>query len=170
MGPELQLTTLIGVDALKSNPVFARQDETDDAVFYRPPRLVKHIDSWTRDTMANVFSSQLIERAFVLDLMSSWVTHLPVGRDDLTTLGLGMNERELAASPRLRWFVVHDLNDVPTLPFEANSLDAVICAVSVEYLIRPIGVFRAVRDALKPGGVFINAFSYRCFPSKVMTL
>ena len=170
MGPGLQLTRPVPLDELAQNPLFAREDENDDAVFYAPPRMVQHIDSWARETMAGVFSEQLAQRAHVLDLMSSWVTHLPGDRDDLTIHGLGMNERELAANPRLSQFVVHDLNSEPALPFEPGSLDAVICAVSIEYTKRPVGIFRAVRDVLKPGGVFINAFSDRCFPTKAIKL
>ncbi|MGB0751979.1 MAG: class I SAM-dependent methyltransferase [Gammaproteobacteria bacterium] len=170
MGPGLQLTRPVPLDELAQNPLFSREDENDDAVFYAPPRMVQHIDSWARETMAGVFSEQLAQRAHVLDLMSSWVTHLPGDRDDLMLHGLGMNERELAANPRLSQFVVHDLNNEPALPFEPGSLDAVICAVSIEYTKRPVGIFRAVRDVLKPGGVFINAFSDRCFPTKAIKL
>ena len=170
MGPGLQLTQPVSIAGLESNPTFAREDETDDAVFYSSPRMVQHIDSWARDTMASVVSEQLPPAARVVDLMSSWVTHLPAVRDDLSIYGLGMNEEELRSNPRLSQFFVRNLNDVPSLPLEPASLDAVICAVSVEYLKRPIGIFRAVRDALKPGGVFINAFSDRCFPTKAVQL
>ena len=170
MGPGLQLTHPVPLDELARNPLFPREDENDDAVFYAPPRMVQHIDSWARETMADVFSEQLSPRVYVLDLMSSWVTHLPSERDDLPVYGLGMNERELAANPRLSQFVVHDLNGEPKIPFEPESLEAVICAVSIEYTNRPVGIFRAVRDVLKPGGVFINAFSDRCFPTKAIKL
>ena len=54
------------------------------------------------------------------------------------------------------------------LPFPDRSFDAVVCCVSVDYLVRPIEVFRDVSRALRPGGVFVCTFSNRCFPTKAI--
>ena len=68
----------------------------------------------------------------VLDLMSSWQSHIPdnVYLKELT--GLGLNREELERNDLLdKWFV-HDLNLHPELPFKNNEFDAVICTVSIE--------------------------------------
>ncbi len=49
-----------------------------------------------------------------------------------------------------------------------NRFDAVVCTVSVEYLIKPVEVFAEVKRILKPGGRFIVTFSNRWFPPKVV--
>jgi ubiquinone/menaquinone biosynthesis C-methylase UbiE len=100
--------------------------------------------------------------------MSSWRSHLPDGIGKVT--GLGMNAAEMADNPQLDTFVVHDLNQVPTLPFDDASFDAVVCAVSVQYMTQPIEVFTDVQRVLRPGGRFIVSFSNRCFPTKAVAI
>ena len=79
-----------------------------------------------------------------------------------------MNGDELAANPAASERVVHDLNADPTLPFADDSFDAAVCCVSVDYLVRPIEVFREVRRVLRPGGPFVCTFSNRLFPTKAI--
>jgi ubiquinone/menaquinone biosynthesis C-methylase UbiE len=79
-----------------------------------------------------------------------------------------MNRDELAANPRLTEFCVHDLNTHPALPYPAETFDAVLCAVSVQYLVRPVEVFADVRRVLRRGGISIVAMSHRCFPTKAV--
>ena len=81
-----------------------------------------------------------------------------------------MNRQELEANPVLDDFHVHNLNRNSDLPFPDHSFDAVVCAVSVEYLSDPLAVFEQVRRVLAPGGIFINVFSNRCFPTKAIAL
>ena len=76
----------------------------------------------------------------------------------------------LAENPQLSTYVVHDLNRNPALPFEDGDFDAVICTVSVQYLIQPVEVFAEVNRILKPGGVFVLTFSNRCFPNKAVSV
>jgi len=104
----------------------------------------------------------------VLDLMSSWVSHLPAEVPFPRVSGLGMNAEELAANPRLTDSCVLDLNTNPELPYPPESFDAVLNAVSVQYLIRPVEVFSEVRRVLRPGGISIVAMSHRCFPTKAV--
>ncbi|WP_455234577.1 class I SAM-dependent methyltransferase, partial [Thiogranum longum] len=106
----------------------------------------------------------------VLDLMSSWVSHLPVSKNDISLTGLGMNRQELASNTLLNDYLIHDLNRSPALPFEDRVFDLVICTASVEYLSSPIGVFREIARVLKPGGRFVNTFSNRWFPPKAIQL
>jgi SAM-dependent methyltransferase len=79
-----------------------------------------------------------------------------------------MNREEMEANPQLSERLVHDLNLQPRLPYEDNRFDAVVCTVSVEYLIKPVEVFAEVKRVLKPGGRFILTFSNRWFPPKVV--
>src|SRR5207247_3355964 len=44
------------------------------------------------------------------------------------------------------------------------------CAVSVQYLVRPVDVFRDVTRVLRPDGPLIVSFSNRCFPTKAVAL
>ncbi len=149
---------------------FARIDEGDDLAFYSFPRLVNHIDEVAIAALTATYKRLLPENAVILDLMSSWVSHLP---DDLPTgemIGHGMNAEELAANPRLdRWFI-QDLNEDWILPLDSESLDAVLCCVGMQYLRHPIEVATEVRRVLKPGARFLVSFSNRCFWTKAVEI
>lgn len=147
--------------------LFERVDEHEDRHFYASPRLVTHIDDATIEALRSCYAELLAPGADVLDLMSSWVSHLPetpLGR----VSGLGMNAEELAANPRLDDWCVHDLNRDPELPHPAAAFDAVLIAVSVQYLVRPVEVFRSIARVLRPGGRSVVALSHRCFPTKAV--
>lgn len=147
---------------------FDRQDESDDARFYAVPRFVVHIDAATIQSLMQVYRDLLPAGGSLLDLMSSWVSHLPEEVEFARVAGLGMNELELAHNPRLTDHVVHDLNASPELPYEDASFDAVVNAVSIQYLTRPVEVFRSCARVLRPGGLHLVAMSQRCFPTKAI--
>ena len=149
---------------------FDRMDPREDALFYSQPRLVQHIDSTAIANITDLYARFLQPGMQVLDLMSSWVSHLPDTLDGLQLTGLGMNARELEQNTRLAHRVVHDLNTQPALPLPDNSFDAVVCTVSVEYLVEPVAVFRELARVLKPGAPAIVTFSDRCFPTKAIAL
>jgi SAM-dependent methyltransferase len=148
--------------------LFDRVDPSPDTVFYGVPRLVTHIDDATIAALTAYYGVVLPEQAAVLDLMSSWVSHLPKDGRYTRVAGLGMNAVELARNPRLTERVVHDLNADPRLPWPDASFDAVLNAVSIQYLVRPVEVFAEVARVLRPGGHSIVAMSHRCFPSKAI--
>jgi SAM-dependent methyltransferase len=150
--------------------LFDRLDESDDAAFYALPRFVVHIDDATIATLTRWYAEVLPPGAEVLDLMSSWVSHLPPAEELALgrVVGLGMNAEELAANPRLARFDVADLNATPRLPYPDASFDAVLCAVSVQYLTRPIEVFAEAARVLRPGGRVAISTSHRCFPTKAI--
>jgi SAM-dependent methyltransferase len=149
---------------------YPRADERPDGLFYAQPRFVTHIDDAAIAAVTDVYREHLPPGGAILDLMSSWISHLPedvaYGRVD----GLGMNALELAANPRLQAYVVHDLNANPTLPYAAAQFDAVTICVSVDYLTQPVAVLRECGRVTKPGGVIVITFSNRCFPSKVIAV
>ena len=156
-------------DAVRFPPgFFDRPDESDDANFYAAPRYVTHIDGATIAALTQAYRELLPAGGSVLDLMSSWVSHLPDEIEFGRVVGLGMNAPELARNPRLTEYVVHDLNREPCLPYEVGSFDAVLNAVSVQYLTRPVEVFRDVARVLRPGGLHALAISQRCFPTKAI--
>ena len=149
---------------------FRRPDENPDDQFYAQPRLVQHIDDSAIDVIRHLYGSLLRPESDVLDLMSSWVSHLPEDLAFSSLTGLGMNAEELQANERLSDYYVHDLNANPNMPFGDNAFDAVICTVSVEYLSDPFNTFEEINRVLKPGGVFIVTFSNRWFPPKAINI
>jgi SAM-dependent methyltransferase len=153
-----------------SDRPFSRRDEQADNRFYDNPRLVHHIDDTARDMVADVYKRFVKDGMQVLDLMSSWVSHLPEGVYPAGVSGLGMNRTELEQNPTLTDVHVQDLNGSPVLPYENESFDVAICSVSVEYLTRPLEVFADVGRVLKPGGIFVVTFSNRWFPPKVVRI
>jgi SAM-dependent methyltransferase len=145
---------------------YARLDERADRLFYLQPRRVQHLDAQVRGQITELYARRLRPGMRVLDLMSSWVSHLP--EMDLEVTGLGLNAEELAQNPRLSGRTLHDLNEEPRLPYPDGHFDAVVCTASVEYLTRPLEVFREVRRVLRPGAPFVLTFSERWFPPKVI--
>lgn len=156
-----QPTDFLGPEAME------RSREEPDGEFYQAPRLVDHLDRTATRQVEKLYARLLPKYARVLDLMTSWKSHLDLAQPGWVA-GLGMNAEELAANPRLSERLVHDLNADPRLPFADAEFDAVVCTVSVEYLTRPLAVFAEVRRVLKPGGRFALVFSNRYFPPKAV--
>lgn len=147
---------------------FRRPDESPDELFYDEPRFVAHIDQATIDALTDYYRTFVPAGARVLDLMSSWISHLPEGVGYSRVEGLGMNATELRANPRLDGFRVQNLNDDPALPYEAGSFDRALIAVSVQYLIRPIEVMSSLHQILADEGAVCIAMSHRLFPTKAI--
>jgi SAM-dependent methyltransferase len=148
--------------------LFDRADESPDSLFYRMPRFVTHIDDAAIAAVTQLYREHLPPGGALLDLMSSWVSHLPPEARYRRVVGLGMNAEELAANPRLDEWVVQDLNEDPRLPWPDQAFDAGTICVSVDYLTRPVEVLRECGRVLAPGGPLVITFSNRCFPTKVI--
>ncbi len=146
----------------------ARQDESADELFYRVPRFETHIDDATIEALTDYYRTFIPTDARVLDLMSSWISHLPEEGAYRQVAGLGMNEEELAANKRLDTYLVQNLNENPDLPYPAASFDRVMIVVSIQYLIRPVEVMRSVFEVLDEGGALCIAMSHRLFPTKAV--
>jgi SAM-dependent methyltransferase len=149
---------------------FEREDDRADGDFYRTPRLVQHIDTQAIATITDLYGRLVAPGSRVLDLMSSWTSHLPDALETASVTGLGMNPEELARNARLSAYNVHDLNREPRLPYPDAAFEAVLCTVSVEYLTRPMEVFADVARVLTPGGIFVVTFSDRWFPTKAIRI
>lgn len=149
---------------------FSKQDMGDDLAFYAPPRLVTHIDAGATAALTQFYRTLLPAGGRLLDLMSSWVSHLPEDHEYAEVVGHGMNAAELEANLRLtRWFV-QNLNHDQVLPLSDQAFDAAMACVGVQYLQQPLAVFAEVRRVLAPGAPFIVSFSNRCFPTKAVAI
>ena len=143
-------------------------DPTDDTYFYDVPRFVTHVDDGFIKQLTELYRDRLKPGSRVLDLMSSWVSHLPGNLIFSHVEGHGMNEEELAKNPRLDHYFVQNLNKNPALPFEDETFDAVLITVSVQYLEYPEAVFSEIQRLLTPGGIAIVSFSNRMFFNKAI--
>jgi hypothetical protein len=149
---------------------FDKEDPGDDAAFYAEPRLITHIDDGAIAALTDCYRRLLPANGVILDLMSSWVSHLPPEVAYAEVIGHGMNAAELAANPRLTRRFVQDLNTDPSLPLETGALDAAAICVGAQYLQRPVDVMAELRRALKPGAPLVVSFSNRCFPTKAVAV
>ena len=134
------------------------------------PRKVVHIDDGAIRALGRLYSEVLPASGRLLDLMSSWRSHLPEGSPARELVGLGLNAEELADNPQLKSFVVHDVNRDPRLPFGNEEFDGAVCAVSIQYVTHPLLLFRDLRRVLRPGAPFVVSFSNRCFPTKAVAV
>src|SRR5580704_47227 len=126
---------------------FDKEDPGADTEFYADARLVTHIDDAAIAALTEFYRRALPPGGAILDLMSSWVSHLPAEVAYGEVIGHGMNVEELAANPRLtRWFL-QDLNRDPVLPIESASLDAAVMCVAIQYLQRPVEVLQSLARA-----------------------
>jgi SAM-dependent methyltransferase len=127
-----------------------------------------HIDEPAIAAAGQFMATTFTPGGVLLDLMSSWRSHLPAGFVKQRMIGLGLNAEEMADNPDLDEYVVHNLNVDPHLPFTDNFFDGAVVTVSIQYLIRPLEVFAEVRRVLKPGALFVVLFSNRMFPTKAV--
>lgn len=158
-----------------------RLDNSEDTYFYDAPRFVTHIDDNAIDSLTEFYREQIDEvvkrknggKVDILDLCSSWISHLPNDRSDNLGMvaGVGMNEEELSANEQLFVHYRQDLNVNPSLSqFEDESFDLVCNVVSVDYLTKPKEIFEETYRVLRPGGSSLISFSNRCFPSKAVAM
>lgn len=148
---------------------FRRQDESPDEDFYRFPRFTAHIDDKAIAAVTELYREHFPPGGAILDLMSSWISHLPEEVEYRRVSGLGMNSEELENNPRLDDSVVWNLNANPILPYGDSEFDGCGICVSVDYLTRPVEVLREVGRVLRDGAPLVITFSNRCFPTKAVS-
>jgi SAM-dependent methyltransferase len=153
-----------------SDQPFLRNNEQPDTQFYNQPRLVQHLDNTAIDLVRQLYGRFITAQSKVLDLMSSWQSHLPEDVSPKHVTGLGLNDIELQRNEALHDYLVHDLNADSRLPFDDHSFDIVICTVSVEYLTSPFDIFDEVSRVLQQGGYFVISFSNRWFEPKAIRI
>jgi SAM-dependent methyltransferase len=161
-----------GMSSERPSPIpttaFRRLDETPDELFYSVPRFVAHLDDKAIAAVTDLYRRYFPPEGAILDLMSSWVSHLPPEACYRRVVGVGMNARELEENPFLDEWRIQNLNTEPRLPFADGEFDAAAICVSVQYLTRPAEVLREVGRVLRPGGPIVITFSNRCFPTKAI--
>ena len=148
--------------------LFTKEDSNDDRLFYANPRLVKHIDENACQVLKNYYDQLLKDGDAVLDLMSSWVSHLPDHKHYSRVSGHGMNQIELQNNTQLTDFHIQNLNTEQQLPYGDEEFDLCAIAVSVQYLTSPVKVFKEIYRVLKPNGTCCVSFSNRMFPTKAI--
>jgi SAM-dependent methyltransferase len=146
----------------------SKLDDTNDIDFYDSPRFVTHVDEGFINRLKDLYREQLEPNTRILDLMSSWVSHLPDEMKFAHLEGHGMNASELAKNPRLDHYFVQNLNKNPKLTLNDADFDAVLNTVSVQYLQYPEAVFSEIHRILKPNGIGIVSFSNRMFYQKAI--
>lgn len=144
-------------------------DDSEDSFFYSFPRFVNHVDDNFINQLTEVYRQQLKPNTRILDLMSSWVSHLPSEIEFTHIEGHGMNEEELKRNKSLNHYFIQNLNQNIQLPLKDQDFDAVLCAVSVQYLQYPEAIFSEMARVLKPNGVAIISFSNRMFYQKAIS-
>ena len=148
--------------------MFDRLDENDDGLFYIVPRKLVHIDDGAIAAAGQCMAKTFAPNGLLLDLMSSWRSHLPEGLVKQKLFGLGLNAEEMADNPDLDEYIVHNLNADSQLPFPDAYFDGVVVTVSIQYLIKPVEVFAEVNRVLKIGCPFLVLYSNRMFPTKAV--
>ena len=151
---------------------FKRMDENDDEDFYGMPRLCYHIDEGAVRALTNYYKENIADGSAILDICSSWVSHYPADFPEKMSriAATGMVKGELERNDQLTDFEPKNLNVDPTLPYDDNTFDVATCVVSVDYLVKPLEVFREIHRVLKPGGKFILSQSNRCFQTKAVMM
>jgi SAM-dependent methyltransferase len=149
---------------------FRRIDDSDDELFYSSPRMVVHIDEGAIAKISSLYARLLPQGGAILDLMSSWRSHLPDHLRPSRVTGLGMNRAEMEDNPALTEIVVHNLNREPRMPLGDTEFDGAVMTVSVQYMTRPVEIFRDVARVLKSGAPLVVTFSNRMFPTKAVAI
>ena len=153
-------------DGLLPPNAYTRDDESPDERFYDVPRKVVHIDDGAIAALGRLYAEVLPPGGRLLDLMSSWRTHLPADVRAAEVVGLGLNAEEMTDNPQLTRHVVHDVNRDPRLPFDEATFDGATCAVSIQYVTHPLLVVREVHRVLVPARRSWSRSRTAAFPRK----
>jgi SAM-dependent methyltransferase len=112
--------------------------------------------------ITNLYREVMPAGGAILDVMSSWVSHLPPEVHYQRVVGLGIDAGALAENAFLDEWRVQDLNSEPALRFAGGEFDGAAICGAVQYLTRPGEVIREIGRVLKPGSPLVVTFSNRC--------
>ncbi len=149
---------------------FAREDESADPLFYTEPRLLVHIDEYAIEAARRLYTELLPAGGAFLDVMSSYRSHMPRELGWSRLAGIGLNDVEMRENDQLTEHAVRDLNAEPRLPYGDQEFDGAVVTVSVQYMTKPVEIFREVRRVLKDAAPFIVTYSNRMFPTKAVRI
>ncbi len=143
-----------------------KSDISDDGIFYQQPRFVHHLSDSFRNRLTSLYSEYLLNHYIILDLMSSWVSHLPSNISYKKVIGHGMNEAELSSNERLDKFFVQNLNKKQSMPIEDSSVDVGLIVAGWQYLQYPEKVSLELSRVIKSDSLLIISFTNRAFWTK----
>ena len=143
-----------------------KSDIRDDEIFYQQPRFVHHLSDSFRNRLTSLYSEYLLNHHIILDLMSSWVSHLPSNISYKKVIGHGMNEAELSSNERLDRFFVQNLNKKQNMPIEDSSVDVGLIVAGWQYLQYPEKVSLELSRVIKSDSLLIISFTNRAFWTK----
>ena len=143
-----------------------KSDICDDEIFYQQPRFVHHLSDSFRNRLTSLYSEYLLNHHIILDLMSSWVSHLPSNISYKKVIGHGMNETELSSNERLDRFFVQNLNKKQNMPIEDSSVDVGLIVAGWQYLQYPEKVSLELSRVIKSDSLLIISFTNRAFWTK----
>ena len=143
-----------------------KPDISDDEIFYQQPRFVHHLSDSFRNRLTSLYSEYLLNHHIILDLMSSWVSHLPSNISYKKVIGHGMNEAELSSNERLDRFFVQNLNKKQNMPIEDSSVDVGLIVAGWQYLQYPEKVSLELSRVIKSDSLLIISFTNRAFWTK----
>ena len=143
-----------------------KEDCSDDALFYLHPRFSHHLDEGFRSRLKQLYCQYITEGSIVLDLMSSWVSHLPENIKYKKVIGHGLNKKELESNKALDSFWIQNLNIDRTLPLSDSSIDFCLMVAAWQYLQYPEEIASELRRIIRPKGILIVSFSNRAFWTK----
>ena len=143
-----------------------KSDISDDEIFYQQPRFVHHLSDSFRNRLTSLYSEYLLNHHIILDLMSSWVSHLPSNISYKKVIGHGMNEAELSSNERLDKFFVQNLNKKQNMPIEDSSIDVGLIVAGWQYLQYPEKVSLELSRVIKSDSFLIISFTNRAFWTK----
>ena len=160
------MNTPVEFISVLNNQQRVKQDESNDELFYSMPRFVQHLDGGFRKELTNLYSDRIEAGTIILDLMSSWVSHLPASNNYKEVIGHGLNEQELKANKQLSSYWLQNLNVNQHLPLADCQIDTGLIVAGWQYLQKPEAVASELFRVVKPGGILIVSFSNRMFSSK----
>ena len=149
-----------------SNDDRDKSDISDDEIFYQQPRFVHHLSDSFRTRLTSLYSEYLLNHHIILDLMSSWVSHLPTNIRYKKVIGHGMNQAELSSNERLDSFFVQNLNKKQNMPIEDSSIDVGLIVAGWQYLQYPEKVSLELSRIIKSDSLLIISFTNRAFWTK----
>ena len=141
-------------------------DISNDQIFYQKPRYVHHLSDSFRTRLTKLYSEYLLSHHVILDLMSSWVSHLPSNISYKKVIGHGMNEAELNSNERLDRFWIQNLNKTQNLPVEDSTIDVGLIVAGWQYLQYPEKVSLELSRVIKSDSLLIISFTNRAFWTK----
>ncbi len=143
-----------------------KANNDNDSLFYLVPRFTFHLDDTFRRRLTDLYKDQISSSSDILDLMSSWVSHLPKDIKYNSIVGHGLNEDELRSNKRLDKYWIQDLNTDQKLPLPDSSIDVCLVVAGWQYLQYPEAIANELFRIVRPEGKLIVSFTNRAFWEK----